>query len=383
MRHPSRLPILLAVLVAVAACSSPASTPSPGGSASTPPGGTLTPSPSADPTDSASGSPSASASPTDTPETGTTYTVERGDSLGAIARAYGTTTQQLQAWNEERYPSLAANPNVIEPGWVLIVSGDPNVSPLPVPTQAPATPKPTSPPTGSGCTAGNRVAAGSAQTFRTIPNAGPGVALTFDMGGRMDPAVDIMNFLVANRVCTTIFATGVMSQTAQGQQVMAIIKAHPQLFEIANHTMHHCDLARGGGGSPTTAPCAGGPFSADRIRRELTDAEAILRAGTGQNPQPYWRPPYGSISDGVINAAASVGYTKAFMWDIDTIDWKPIRDGGPTAEQIAAKVIGTAVDGSNVLFHLGGYETLESLQLIVPGLRDRDFTLTSLSDLLN
>ena len=147
----------------------------------------------------------------------------------------------------------------------------------------------------------------------------------------MDPAVDIMNFLVANEVCTTIFATGVMSQTAQGQQVMEIIEAHPELFEIANHTMYHCDLVRGGGGSPTTAPCAGGPFSADRIRGELTDAEAILRAGTGQDPQPYWRPPYGSISQDVIDAAASAGYTKTFMWDIDTIDWKPIGDGGPDA----------------------------------------------------
>jgi len=36
-----------------------------------------------------------------------------------------------------------------------------------------------------------------------------------------------------------------------------------------------------------------------------------------------------------------------------------------------------------VLFHLGGYETLDALRLIVPGLRDRGFTLTSLSDLLN
>jgi peptidoglycan/xylan/chitin deacetylase (PgdA/CDA1 family) len=71
------------------------------------------------------------------------------------------------------------------------------------------------------------------------------------------------------------------------------------------------------------------------------------------------------------------------MWDIDTVDWKPIGDGGPTGEQIAAKVIGNAVNGSNVLFHLGGYETLHSLELIVPGLRDRGFTLTSLSDLLN
>ena len=209
------------------------------------------------------------------------------------------------------------------------------------------------------------------------------MALTFDMGGRMDPAVEIMDFLVANRVCATIFATGIMSQTAQGQQVMAIIRAHPELFEIANHTMYHCDLVRGGGGSPSTAPCVGGPFSADRIRGELAEAEAILRDGTGQAPQPYWRPPYGSINQAVLDAAASAGYTKTFMWDIDTIDWKPISDGGPTAEQIAAKVVGSAVNGSNVLFHLGGYETLDSLRLIVPGLRDRGLTITSLSDLLN
>src|SRR3970282_1351362 len=102
------------------------------------------------------------------------------------------------------------------------------------------------------------VAAGSVETFSTIPGAGPGVALTFDMGGRMDPAVDIMNLLIASQVCATIFATGAIAQTTQGQQVMAIIAAHPELFEIANHTMHHCDLARGGGGSSSSAPFQNG-----------------------------------------------------------------------------------------------------------------------------
>ena len=379
---------LLVMLLVLGACTTEAeSTTSPSAAAAT-----ATPSvePTSSPSDAPTATPDESASPTPsaiptaTPVAGTEYTVRAGDSLAAIGRAYGTSTEQLQAWNAGRYPSLATNPNVIEPGWVLIVSGDPGVTPLPTPTAAPATPRPTAPPSGgSGCTAGNRVAAGSAQVFRTIPNAGPGVALTFDMGGRMDPAVDIMNFLVANRVCATIFATGIMSETAQGQQVMAIIRAHPELFEIANHTMYHCDLVRGGGGSPSTAPCAGGPPSADRIRQEMTEAEAILRAGTGQNPQPYWRPPYGSISDAVIDAVASAGYTKTFLWDIDTIDWKPISDGGPTAQQIAAKVVGNSVNGSNVLFHLCGFETLDSLRLIVPGLRDRGFTLTSLSDLLN
>ena len=365
------------LLIALTACA-PAASPSVSASALPPGGATWSPTPSA-----SDAPPSITPAPTASQTTGTTYTVRPGDSLSSIARAYGTTVEQLQAWNGERYPSLVTNPNVIEPGWVLVVSGDPHVTPIPTPSPAPATPRPTLPPSGSGCTAGNRVAAGSSQTFKTIPNAGAGVALTFDMGGRMDPAVDILNFLIANRVCATIFATGAMSQTPQGQKALAIIRDHSDLFEIGNHTMHHCDLVRGGGGSPTTAPCVGGPFSADRIHQELVDAEAILRAGTGQEPQPYWRPPYGSINQAVLNAAASAGYTKTFLWDIDTIDWKPISDGGPTAAQIAAKVINNAVNGSNVLFHLGGYETLDALRLIVPGLRDRGFKLTSLSDLLN
>jgi peptidoglycan/xylan/chitin deacetylase (PgdA/CDA1 family) len=387
MARRAAVPVLFTMLLVLGACASPATTPSDAPS----PSPSVTPSPTADPTATPTpgdGSPTPTATPSPSPFTGTTYTVRAGDGLFAIARMFGTSVDQLTAWNADRYPSLTTNPNVIEPGWVLIVSDEPGVTPRPTPTAAPSTPAPTLRPTpppsgGAGCTAGNRVPAGSVQTFRTIPNAGPGVALTFDMGGRMDPAIDIMNFLVANRVCATIFATGVMSETPQGRQVMAIIKANPGLFEIANHTMYHCDLARGGGGSPTTGPCqTGGAPSREFIRKELTDAEAILRAGTGQNPQPYWRPPYGSINATVIEAAASVGYTKTFLWDIDTIDWKPVSDGGPTAQQIAAKVIGSSVNGSNVLFHLGGYETLDALRLIVPGLRDRGFTLTSLSDLL-
>jgi peptidoglycan/xylan/chitin deacetylase (PgdA/CDA1 family) len=368
---------LVALCLVMAACGAPAASTGPSEAAPS-----LTPSSEgSSPAPPASAGPPASEAPTSAPTplppSGTTYIVRAGDTLAAIARAYATTVDQLRQWNAERHPSLETDPNVIEPGWELVVSVEPGVTPLP------STPRPTPAPGGTGCTAGNRVAAGGIQVFRTIPNAGPGVALTFDMGGRMDPAVDIMGFLVANEICATIFATGVMSETAQGQQVLAIIRAHPELFEIANHTMYHCDLARGGGGSPSTRPCTGGPFTADRIRAEMADAEAILRAGTGQDPRPYWRPPYGSYNDAVLEAVAAAGYTKTFMWDIDTVDWKPIADGGPTAEQIASKVVGNAVNGSNVLFHLGGYETLDALRLIVPGLRDRGFTLTSLSDLLN
>jgi peptidoglycan/xylan/chitin deacetylase (PgdA/CDA1 family) len=381
--RPVRLRLLslaMASSLLLAACGGTASqTPVPSGVGSTTPapsewsGETVTPAPSA------SGEPSASL------PTGTTYTVRAGDTMFSIARAYGTTVAQLQAWNADRYPSLSNDPDTLQAGWVLVVSGDPNATPLatPVVTPAPATPSPTTPSVSSGCSAGNRVAAGSAQTFSRVPNAGSTVALTFDMGGRLDPGLDILSFLIANKICATIFPTGAMAQTTQGQQIMAVVRSHPELFEIGNHTMHHCDLVRGGGGSPTLAPCAGITPTAAFIQKELTDAAAILKQQTGQDPRPYWRPPYGSINATVIAAAAAAGYTKTFMWDVDTIDWKPISQGGPTAQQIATKVITQAQGGSIVLMHLGGYETLDALHLMVPGLRDRGFLLTSLSDQLS
>ncbi len=364
-----RAATLLVVLVLLTACSS-SPTPSASGTASGQPTATATSTGSAQPSDGAS------TTPTSTPSSvGTTYVVRAGDTLSSIARAWGTTVGQLQVWNGERHPSLVTDPNSLQVGWELIVAGDPNATPL-------LTVAPTPP--ASGCRAGNRVPAGSQQTFATIPNAGHAVGLTLDMGGRLDPGIDILNFLIAHHVCATLFPTGAMAQTTQGQAVMAIIRAHPELFEIGNHTMHHCDLVRGGGGSPTTAPCVtGGTPTAAFIRKELTDAAAILKQYSGQDPVPYWRPPYGSINDAVRAAAASVGYTKTFMWDVDTIDWKPISDGGPTAEQIASKVISRSVDGSIVLMHLGGYETLDALKIMVPGLRERGFLLTSLSDMLH
>jgi peptidoglycan/xylan/chitin deacetylase (PgdA/CDA1 family) len=291
---------------------------------------------------------------------------------------------QLQAWNAGRYPSLVSDPGSIQAGWQLIVAGEADVTPLPTPTPAPSTAPSSTPPVGATCHAGNRVASSPSVVYQRVPNAGAEVALTFDMGGRLDPAIDILNFLIANKVCATIFPTGAMSASPEGRQVLAVIAAHPDLFEVGNHTQHHCDLVRGGGGSPTAAPCAPPWYpTPDNIRKELTDAAAVIRQYSGQNPVPYWRPPYGSYNSTVLATASSVGYTKTMLWDIDTIDWKPMNQGGPSAQQIAAKVVANAVNGSIVLDHLGGYETLDALHIMVPALRQRGFTLTSISDLFD
>jgi peptidoglycan/xylan/chitin deacetylase (PgdA/CDA1 family) len=232
------------------------------------------------------------------------------------------------------------------------------------------------------CASPGHISAGTQQIFTILPGALNQVALTFDMGGRIEPGLNIVNRLILDRVCTTFFPTGAMTATTEGQAILRLIGAHPELFELGNHTMHHCDLRDGGGGSPTTAPCPTTAPSRDFIIKELTDAATILRSASGMNPVPYWRVPYGAYNSAVLAAGSAAGYTKSFMWDVDTIDWRPVADGGPTAAQIAAKVATRAVNGTDVLMHLGGWNTYNALPSMVQRLRSRGLQPTTISDIL-
>jgi peptidoglycan/xylan/chitin deacetylase (PgdA/CDA1 family) len=229
------------------------------------------------------------------------------------------------------------------------------------------------------CASGPRASVGSRQVVRRIANAGQRLALTFDMGGRLDPAMSIMRYLLLNGVCATIFPTGAAAGTSTGRAVLEKVSQYPELFEVGNHTMNHCDLVRGGG----AAACPSRRPTDERLRRELLDAAAVIEPLAGQTPVPYWRPPFGSYDTAVLIAASSVSYTKTILWDIDTIDWRPVSQGGPTAAQIAAKIVSGAQGGSVVLNHLGGYRTRSALPAVIFGLRHtRGMEPTSISDLL-
>ncbi|MDQ3526796.1 MAG: cell wall-binding repeat-containing protein [Actinomycetota bacterium] len=227
------------------------------------------------------------------------------------------------------------------------------------------------------CWAGTRPATGSAEVFSSVPGAGKQVAFTLDMGGRIDPALDIVNYLIDNQVCTTFFPTSAMASTTEGKKVMARIAAHPELFELGNHTVHHCDLVNGGLGSPTTAPCDR-DMTRTFIRSELTTAETTLEGMTGMPVNPYWRPPYGAHNAFVREAATSVGHTKTVMWNRDTIDWHP----DTTTSQIVNRVVSPLPpNGTIVLAHMGGYRTYNALPQIVSTLRANGYTLTTVSDM--
>lgn len=228
------------------------------------------------------------------------------------------------------------------------------------------------------CWAADPPTDGRIETITSAPaTTTPRIAYTLDMGGRLDGAADIVRFLTDHQVCTTFFPTSIMASTPEGREVMDLIAAHPELFEVGNHTVHHCDLVAGGGGSPTSLPCQQA-MTSSFIRSELTGAESVLRALSGMPIRPFWRPPYGSYDSTVQSIVAAVGYPKTVLWSRDTIDWDP----DTTTQQIIDRATSPPPPGGTiVLSHLGGFHTGAALPVIVETLRARGLIFTTVSGL--
>ncbi|HYN68797.1 MAG TPA: polysaccharide deacetylase family protein [Candidatus Eisenbacteria bacterium] len=336
------------------------------------PGGGPTPVPSP----GASAGPSISTEPsfgrpTASPQpTFSSYVVRVGDSLTSIARAFSTTPRSIAWWNRGTYPTLdptseVYDPNRIEPGWTLVLipgvtvddASPPTASPAPATPMPGATVLPTLPPSG-----------GLATVVSYGPRGTNQIALTFDMGGRLDPAVDIVTWLIDHRVRATLFPTGnAGTTTTEGQAVLALAAAHPELFDVGNHSWDHPDF--------TT-------LTAVQMAEQLTSTEAAIQPAVGQTTKPWFRPPFGAWNQDVRAGVGAAGWPYLVMWDIDTIDWKATSDGGPTAADIATRVLSKAQGGSIVLLHLGGWHTLEALPDILSGLQAKGLQPVTLAEML-
>jgi peptidoglycan/xylan/chitin deacetylase (PgdA/CDA1 family) len=345
-----------------------------------------TPGPTTTPSEIAAG-PSPSPAPTPgypTAAPGPTfmsYTVQAGDSLTSIARQFGTTPRSLSWWNRGTYPGLDPEspgdvPNDRRPGWAIVLmpgatvddENPPSPSPAPPsPSPAPSTSTPSGAPTASPQPSASQVAVVPANVITHGSRTSNQVALTLDMGGRLDPAVDIMNWLIAHQVHATIFPTGVAgTTTTEGQAVLALAKAHPELFDVGNHSWSHPDF--------TT-------LTADQMAQQIDSTEAAVGPHVGTTTKPWFRPPYGAWNDAVRYGVAAAGWRHIVMWDVDTIDWKPETEGGPTTSAIVAKVQANAQPGSIVLMHLGGYHTLDALPGIVEAMQAKALQPVTLGEM--
>ena len=367
--------VALVALIMIATGTVPGPTTGPSPSCTTPgasdacsSGTPTTPSPT--PTQTVSPSPSF-VRPTPTPgPTFTAYVVRAGDTLSSIARSFATSPRSLAWWNRAAYPTLdpeseAYAPNHIEPGWTLVlmpgVIVDDANPPSPSPGSSGPLPTPSSSPASS--------AVGGPATVIAHGTRGTSeVALTFDMGGRLDPAVDIVRWLIDHDVHATLFPTGKAGSTTDlGREAINLAATRPDLFVFGNHSWDHPDF------TTLTAP---------QMADQLARTETALAALTGGTTRPYFRPPFGAWTAAVRNGVGAAGWADLVMWDVDTIDWKTTADGGPTAGDIVSKVLTKAQGGSIVLMHLGGWHTLDALPDLVAGLKVKGLTPVTLTTML-
>jgi peptidoglycan/xylan/chitin deacetylase (PgdA/CDA1 family) len=174
------------------------------------------------------------------------------------------------------------------------------------------------------------------------------VALTFDDG----PSIytpRLLNVLVRLHARATFFVVG--------QQV----KAYPRFvrrelaagMEVGSHSYSH----------PYQPPFDRQPHAT--IFQEIERGRSVL-ADLGK-PPTLFRPPGGSFSPYVIEAAGSFG-ERIVLWNVDPTDWR----AGTTPNQIVHRVLSAVRPGSIVVLHDGGGDrsaTIRALPRIVRGIR--------------
>jgi peptidoglycan/xylan/chitin deacetylase (PgdA/CDA1 family) len=152
---------------------------------------------------------------------------------------------------------------------------------------------------------------------RNGPRSTEQVALTFDMGGRVGDAVAIVEWLVDHEVPATIFITGAMADNPwhdDGRDVLAILDANPGSLALGNHSYTHTDFRK---------------LTAAEMRDELARTEDAIARHSPQDPRPLFRPPYGGTDKEVLATVGEAGYRWTVLWDIDTIDWRPVANDPP------------------------------------------------------
>ena len=184
------------------------------------------------------------------------------------------------------------------------------------------------------------------------------VALTFDAGSVDGPALTILDTLRAYNLRVTFFLTGqwVESYPAVARRVAE--DGH----ELSNHTYFHPDLVN---------------LSNDKILWELDYTNGIIERELGRTSKPWFRPPFGSRNQRVLDLARQLGY-RSIYWTLDSGDWRT----NATAAGVLYKVLQNAGGGDIVVHHVAAYQTAEALPGIIDGLQAQGLRIVTVSELL-
>lgn len=207
---------------------------------------------------------------------------------------------------------------------------------------------------------------GPSTVLRTLPGPADTVALTFDAGSDPGSTARILDLLASHGASASFGLTGCW------------VDANPSLARriagaghtVVNHTQDHLSFT---GYSTDTDP-----LSAAERTEQVREAEQRIRAVTGSDPQPWFRPPFGDHDQSVLDDVGALGYTYTVMWSLDSLGWK-----GIPADDVADRVIAGLEPGAIILMHVGEQSTdVDALPSILDAIEARALRPVSLAQVV-
>lgn len=180
------------------------------------------------------------------------------------------------------------------------------------------------------------------------------VALTFDDGPGSGTG-KVFDALVAGKASATFFMLGENAKS----NAKTVLRGASLGMEVANHSMHHPDLAR---------------KSAERASKEIVGTSEVLKEITGETPL-LMRPPYGSHNKTVDKIAKDNGLA-IVQWSVDTLDWKTRS----TPSTVTAATSLAEYNLPIVLMHDIHDSTVAAIPEIVSQLNDAGYTIVTVSE---
>ena len=157
------------------------------------------------------------------------------------------------------------------------------------------------------------------------------VALSFDAAWGNEDTQKILDILKKNDVHVTFFMTGGWVESYPDEECKEeIMKVHEKVKELTGTDMH------------------------------------------------VFRPPYGDYNDNLIKVTRECNYN-AIQWDVDSLDWKDYGADSILNTVLNHKHLG---NGSIILCHNGAKYTAQALDQLIKGLKEKGFTLVTMSELI-
>jgi peptidoglycan/xylan/chitin deacetylase (PgdA/CDA1 family) len=173
--------------------------------------------------------------------------------------------------------------------------------------------------------------AASPPEVERLPTTKRVIALTFDGGDNAGGVPLIMRTLRRRRAAATFFVTG-----AWVRRFPRYARAIGRRYPVGNHTFDHADQTH---------------LSAADVRREITRARWWIRAGTGRDPKPLFRFPYGARDERTLAIVHELGY-ESIRWSLDTWGWMGPSEG-QSVDSVVRRFESGLEPGAIVLMHLG------------------------------